>query len=232
MTLVLLPGMDGTGQLFAPLVAALGAGSEVKIVTYPTLGTLGYAELEAIARASVPTHSPFVLLGESFSGPIAISLAASSPRNLKGLILCCSFVRNPQPTLSCFRYLLGPISFKHIPISIISFFLLGSFATTNLRAALTQTLSQVTPEALRARLEAVSTVDVSAKLAHVTVPVLCLSSLHDRVVPQAATTKISRLVPTARLAFLDAPHFMLQAKPEAAANEIELFLRDIGVASP
>lgn len=231
MTLVLLPGMNGTGKLLAPLVAALATGPEVKVVTYPTSGALGYAELEEIARASVPAHSPFVILGESFSGPIAISLAASSARNLKGLILCCSFVRNPRPALSCFRYLLALIPFKHIPVSIISFFLLGSFATTDLRAALTRALSQVSADALRTRLRAVSSVDVSSKLAAVSVPVLCLASLRDRLVPQSAATEISRLIPTAKVVWVDAPHFLLQAEPEHAANEIKLFLRDIGSAS-
>jgi hypothetical protein len=49
VTLVLLPGMDGTGQLFAPFLTALGHGVDVKVVRYPTKEPLSYAELESVA---------------------------------------------------------------------------------------------------------------------------------------------------------------------------------------
>ena len=65
--LVLLPGMDGTGELFAPFIAALGSQFPVTIVRYPETQALDYAGLEAVARALLPVGSPFVLLGESFS---------------------------------------------------------------------------------------------------------------------------------------------------------------------
>jgi hypothetical protein len=38
VALVLLPGMDGTGELFAPFVAALGKTTPVVVVSYPTSG--------------------------------------------------------------------------------------------------------------------------------------------------------------------------------------------------
>jgi pimeloyl-[acyl-carrier protein] methyl ester esterase len=78
MTLVLLPGMDGTGQLFAPFVVALGHEFNVKVVRYPTTEPMGYAELEALARAALPEEGPFVILGESFSGPVAVSVGVRS----------------------------------------------------------------------------------------------------------------------------------------------------------
>ena len=77
-TLLLLPGMDGTGDLFDAFVAALPATLDVVTVRYPAREPLGYAELQALARAAMPEKGPFVILGESFSGPIAISLAAAS----------------------------------------------------------------------------------------------------------------------------------------------------------
>jgi pimeloyl-ACP methyl ester carboxylesterase len=84
-TLVLLPGMDGTGDLFAPLVAALGPHMRTVIVRYPD-EPLDYASDEEIARAALPIGHPFILLGESFSGPIAVSIAASAPRGSRAYI--------------------------------------------------------------------------------------------------------------------------------------------------
>jgi hypothetical protein len=99
VALVLLPGLDGTGLLFEDFVAALGSDVDVVVARYPTDRPLDYANLEQIARSFIPPNIPFVLLGESFSGPIALSIAASSPPGLLGVIMCCSFARNPYPCL-------------------------------------------------------------------------------------------------------------------------------------
>ncbi|MGH3626194.1 MAG: hypothetical protein ACRDRL_01935, partial [Sciscionella sp.] len=70
--------MDGTGDLFAPLIDALGDNIPCSVVRYPD-ESLDYAGHEAIARAALPANGPYVILGESFSGPIAVSIAASEP---------------------------------------------------------------------------------------------------------------------------------------------------------
>src|SRR5436309_344825 len=99
VALVLLPGMHGTGELFAEFTAALGSEHEAIAVSYPQDRPLDYAQLESIVRSRLPADRPFVILGESFSGPIAISIAASAPRGLRGIILCVSFAKNPLPRL-------------------------------------------------------------------------------------------------------------------------------------
>ena len=83
MTLVLLPGLDGTGDLFSNFVEALSPSLEAKIVRYPADRPLSYVDLFPIALNSIPTK-PFVLLGESFSTPLAVRLAATNPSSLKG----------------------------------------------------------------------------------------------------------------------------------------------------
>ena len=90
--LLLLPGMDGTGRLFAPFLEAIGPAVDVQVVRYPGNGSSGYEGLVELARAALPTDGDFFILGESFSGPVAISLAAAHPPGLMGLILCCTFV--------------------------------------------------------------------------------------------------------------------------------------------
>src|SRR5690349_8746161 len=97
LKVVLLPGMDGTGTLFAPFITALEDAASIKIITYPTDQPLGYAALECLIRDQLPANEPFVLVAESFSGPIAIALAATPPAGLLGVVLCCSFTRNPRP---------------------------------------------------------------------------------------------------------------------------------------
>jgi pimeloyl-ACP methyl ester carboxylesterase len=225
ITLVLLPGMDGTGQLFDPFIAALGGEFHVKAVRYPATEPMGYAELESWARAALPTDGPFMLLGESFSGPIAISLAASAPPQLKGLVLCCTFARNPQPLFTVLRSFVPFLPLTAMPVGLLDRFLLGRFSTAGLRSAFAQALAQVSPDALRARLRSVLAVDVSAQLRAIKVPTLYLRAASDRVVPRAASRRILRLKPDTHVVQIEAPHFLLQAAPAEAACVVGGFMR-------
>jgi pimeloyl-ACP methyl ester carboxylesterase len=102
-SLVLLPGLDGTGLLFKPFIDALNGRAQTQVVSYPVDQTLGYTELEDLVRAALPKTGSFVVLGESFSGPIAIRIAADPPEGMVGVILCVTFARNPQPLLAWMR---------------------------------------------------------------------------------------------------------------------------------
>jgi pimeloyl-ACP methyl ester carboxylesterase len=230
MTLVLLPGMDGTGELFSALVAALEPERHVIVVRYPVSDAMDYNQLEAVARSALPPDTPYILLGESFSGPIAVSIAASAPGQLKGLILSCTFVRNPRPLFARLRFFVSKLPISLAPLGLVSHLLLGKFSTINLRAEITQAISQVSVSALRARLKAVLAVDVSAKLDQITVPILYLRATHDRVVPRAASELISRLSSGTRVVELDAPHFLLQAVSAKAAKQIVAFMRELETA--
>ena len=95
MKLVLLPGMDGTGILFEPFLESLPESISPIVVTYPCDMPLSYAELLQVIEAKLPSAEPFIVLGESFSGPLALRIAASCPPGLKGLVLSASFARNP-----------------------------------------------------------------------------------------------------------------------------------------
>ncbi len=173
ITVVIVPGMDGTGIELTDFVAALAPELEAIVVTYPNDRPMDYAGHEAVARTSLPIDRPFVLLGESYSGPIAISIAASAPPGLIGLVLCCSFARNPRPALSWLRRLV-PFVPTRIPAGLPCWFLLGQFSTPRLENASAQVLAQIAPDAFRARLASIIDCDVTERLADVRVPVLYL----------------------------------------------------------
>src|SRR5262245_10771883 len=90
VTLVLLPGLDGTGQLFKGLLAALPSRFNPLVVSLPQRGDQCYATLAAYVAELLPAAGPFVLLGESFSGPLALRVAAKSDANLIAVVLVAS----------------------------------------------------------------------------------------------------------------------------------------------
>lgn len=225
-TIVLLPGLDGTGQLFADFVAALGASAEVIVARYPTDTPLAYAELEPIARSFLPADRPYFLLAESFSGPIAVTIAASNPANLQGLILSCSFARNPRPLLSLIRPFLGVVPVSALPAALLSFFVLGRFASPALRAALIKALANVAPSVLRTRVRAALSADASALVSRIQVPMLYLRAREDRTVPEASCRLLLSRAPNTQVIAFEAPHFLLQVQPsQTAAATLEFMGR-------
>ncbi len=229
-TLILLPGMDGTGEHFAPLLHELGERLPFVVVRYPDT-PLDYAEYERIARAALPTGRPFVLLGESFSGPIALSIAAAAPRGLAGYVLCASFASCPRLVLRLVRPFLGMLPLRHTPTALTAHFLLGRFATPELRRANAAALRRVSPGTLSARLKAVADVDVSGKLREITVPGLYLRGTEDRLVPHAVCHHLLRHGSRLQVTDIEGPHFLLQVNPRAAARAISDFVHSLEKAA-
>ena len=234
--LVLLPGMDGTGELFEPLAQAMERRDAIDVVRYPGTEPLGYDELERLVRAQLPAGKPFVLLGESFSGPLAISIAASPPPGLRGLILCCSFARRPAPGLALLRGGLLELSMKFLhsgPMrGPMRRMLLGRFATPRLAALLQGSLRQVSTAVMTRRMKEVQRVNVVDKLEQVRVPAMYLQAMEDRIVPDQAARTIQRALSGLRIVRLEGPHGLLQAAPIAAANAIDNFCRELGSSEP
>ena len=65
LTLLLLPGMDGTGELFADFVKLLPSWIEPHVVSYPRDQRLSYDQLLPILESALPSNESFVMLAES-----------------------------------------------------------------------------------------------------------------------------------------------------------------------
>jgi len=190
------------------------------VVAYPTDRPASYAASERLARQALAPHRPLVLLGESFSGPIAVSIAARPPAGLAGLVLSTTFARNPVPILAPLAALAPLAPVRGLPRSALSWYLLGRWATPELEAQLAQALSQVAPEVLRKRAANALRVDVSADLASIVVPTLYLRASHDRLMHRSAGDLIMARIADARRVDLAGPHLLLQTAPAASALAI------------
>lgn len=222
--LCILPGLDGTTRMLHGFITAVRPSfASVDAVAYPTNVTLGYRELETIARDSLPQRSPFVLLGESFSGPIAISIAADPPPNLIGLVLSTTFARAPVPLLAPFAALTRLAPVRTLPAAVLSAVLLGRWSTPELRRELRKALGGVAPDVLRARAAAAMRIDVSDRLVRITVPTLSLTSNHDRLLRAGAGRQLIDTIADIRPVALDGPHLLLQTRSDRCAGEIARF---------
>jgi pimeloyl-ACP methyl ester carboxylesterase len=221
LTLVLLPGMDGTGLMFGPLLPFLD-GLEPRVVRYPAELT-SYPDCQAFALAQLPRDRPFFLLGESFSGPIALALAAGRPEGLLGLVLCVTFARNPRPDLAWTAPLLRSLPPQRMPPFLLKHLLFGRWHTKALTHLALTMFPQAPPATLKARLLAVLAVDHTPLLARIQVPVLALRASQDRLVPPSATRLLQAHLPDLELIALEGPHWLLETRPEACAQAIQAF---------
>lgn len=226
---VALPGLDGTGALLAPLCSSLAArGISARAIGYPVDLPLDYDALERRVRAQLPAQA-FVLLGESFSGPVALRIAADPPAGLRGLVLSTTFARSPVPLL---RTLAGWSRFApaRVPMPILAWGLLGRWAQPALRSGLRTALAEVSPAVLRLRAAQALQVDVSALLPSIRVPVLNLVASADRLLDAAAGHELARGLSDCRTLRLDGPHLLLQAAPQACAEAVAGFAQGLAEA--
>jgi pimeloyl-ACP methyl ester carboxylesterase len=226
-TFVLLPGLDGTGKLFTGIAKALAPQGRVVIMRYPPGREQAYADLVAQVLRDWPTGGDTVLLGESFSGPVALQIAARPPANLRAVVLSATFARNPVPYLRPARYVLPFVSPTWLPWFVIEALMLGGHATPRWRKALRRIASRAGGEALSARAIAALDGDARDALARVELPVLYLRAKHDRVIAARCGDEIVSLARDAQLVEIDAPHMLLQIAPREAAEAIDTFLQSV-----
>jgi pimeloyl-ACP methyl ester carboxylesterase len=91
---VLVPGMDGTGRLFYRQVARLAP--EYRVATYALRDSaesmdLLVDDLASIVRQVSPEEGRAVVIGESFGGALALTLAAERPECVRSLVILNSF---------------------------------------------------------------------------------------------------------------------------------------------
>lgn len=228
ITLVLMPGLDGSGVLFRPLLERLPSDLIPQVITYSVAEPLGYAELLPIVMAVLPASGPFVILGESFSGPLALMVAAQRPSGLRGIVLCGTFVQNPLgPRWRWLRYLVSPWLFRWHSHLAEAKALLGGYGTPELWRRLREALSQISPAVLSHRVREVLQVDVRTELQQCPVPVLDMRGTKDGVVRSQNAREVRALRTDVEIADFQAPHLILQTQPAATAKVIAEFVRNV-----
>lgn len=229
LTLLLLPGMDGTGELFAEFVKLLPSWIEPRVVSYPRDRRLSYDQLLPILESALPSNKPFVILAESFSTPLAVRFAAETPKGLRALVLCAGYVSPPRrDVVRRVALILAPALFAFgLPESVCRHFLVGDTAPKSLVDAVRATVSSISSGVLAHRLRSVLTCNVERELRSVSVPLLYLSGLEDRLVRRLSFEEIQQTKPDALLASVGAPHLILQSKPHEAVDVVFRFLRQV-----
>jgi pimeloyl-ACP methyl ester carboxylesterase len=211
--------------MFDPLLAAGPRALDPEPVSYPPDALLGYDDLVALVRARLP-RGRFVLLAESFSGPVAVRVAAERPRGLVALVLAASFVHRPlNPVLHPVRGIVGARLFGlPMPAQAVRHFMAGPDAPDAVVREVQRAVAAVGADVLAHRSGEALRVDVREALARVDVPILFLAPSHDRLIRTDAYEDVLAVRPDAEIVVLESPHMILQRCPHASLARIEEFL--------
>ncbi len=219
---VLLPGLDGTGELFAPLLEALGEDVTTSVVRYGA--ELTFDEYVESAGKTLPEQC--VLIAESFSGPVAIAVAARHPGKVRCLVLCATFAVSP------FRTVMGGVRFVPARLfrpnlllpTMVDYFCFSG-ASVSLRPSPVSVVSAVPPAIMRARLACLAKIDVRALLPRIATPVLYLRASKDRIVSSRLSRELTSQLPNVTVTEIVGPHLLLQTRPSECAAAIATFSR-------
>ena len=237
--LVTLPGIDGSPALQGALPHSLHSlqgmdGLVHQLVSYPPHQAMGYADLARWVQPQLPNDRPFVLLGESFGGPLALLLAGcgqgnacmKSPPQLKGVVLAASFAGPAVPWAAPWLPLIKNIparSLHAIPAAVWHWWLLGRWATPALQAALKQALGYASPHVLQHRaVQALQPPKLSMQ--RLRVPLLAIRAAEDRLVPPASVQPFAHL-PHSQTITISGPHMLLQTVSDICAPPIAAFMQ-------
>jgi pimeloyl-ACP methyl ester carboxylesterase len=220
--IVLLPGLDGTGDLFDRLAASLADEFTVNVMRYPNDPSLGYAGYAELARKLIGKRRVF-LLGESFSGPVAVRVAAQLGPQIKGVILAATFLRTPLP--AWFMRRASHTEPEATPKRIRDAILMGSYGDDELRNKVDEIVRGLSRPVRAARLRAIAEVDVREDFARLRCPVLVLHGRKDWLVSITPMQKAACDKGGVRIVAFSAAHMLLQTRAAEAATEISAFAK-------
>lgn len=224
--MVLLPGMDGTGKLFAPFLKQFSDPEHVTVVIYPLDKHIPFEQLADYIIPLLPTDKPLVILGESYSGPVALTLAAGDELDICGIILVASFAKYPASFLKSISKWLPLSLLLRLPIPdfAIRYYCFGSKTNKTLSTLLRDSIHANTPNVMALRIHDGASVDVTTVLDAINVPCLYIAASDDNLVPSSVISHLKIHLPDLEVVTIQGSHFILQAQPAACVDVINDFL--------
>ena len=217
--LILLPGLDGTGGLFAPLLSVLPKSCRAGVISYPADRALSYDDLLKVLSEQIPHGRRVVLVAESFSGPLALRYACEHGGEVEAVVLCASFVRSPFPRW--LATLVRPSFFRlPAPTLAIRLLLVGWRTPECLVRTVRSVIKRVRPEVLAQRVREIARLDCTAALAACPAPIFYLRAEHDLIVRADALRLIRATHPGVVVRTVPGSHLLLQAQPTTAWEHI------------
>ena len=221
MRTMVLPGLDGGTRMLSRFRDLAPSTHDVSLLELP-VDLWSYESLVDHFAERVCEERPCCLVAESFSGPLAVMLAAANPQSVAFLVLVASFVASPVPVFA--RCLPWSILFR-IPFAATAArrYLLGPACDAKLAGEFSQSIRSVSSRILANRLREIIQVNVRELLRQLQCPIIYLRPTNDAIVPAHCIDAIRQLRPDIAFHTIEGPHLILETKPAEAWERITDF---------
>lgn len=193
---LLIPGLDGTGEMFYRQIGALSSRYRVVAWKFKDRSSFDFRDLvEELAEGTAGEEPGSILLvGESFGGTVAMHYVLTYPERVSRLALINTFpYYRPRRRILWGRRLVPLLTMKgarHLKNFIVDRVLAREGVPEPDRKVYRRIVQMVHPGAYRRRLELVQRVDLRARLHEITVPTLLFASGRDKIVPSVTEARL------------------------------------------
>ncbi|MGC4017000.1 MAG: alpha/beta hydrolase [Luteolibacter sp.] len=219
---VVFPGLDGTGHLSRDFAGGDWHGHPVTVLPIPKDGPQDYDSLTTVLASQLP-EGPLVLVGESFSGPIAMKIARLERGRVEALIVVGGFCASPAPA-GLALVPLRPLFLLPPPAMFLKKYLVGSEASHEMVETLNSAIRSVPSSTLSARAEVILALRESDCPSFDSLPVLLVQAHHDELLAWESQSRLERHFPGAESVWIESPHLLLFTNPDACREAVVEFL--------
>ena len=225
--LVLVPGLDGTGELFyrqTPLLAR-----SYRVATYALRDTASsmdelVGDLATVVDAVAPSEGRAIVVGESFGGALSLSFALAHPSRVSALVILNSFPYfSPQFRLIASIYGLRAMPWGAMPLSrrLTAFRLHSRHTHRREIKRFVELTAKATRDGYIGRLKILRGYDVRERLQSIQSPTLFLASERDHLVPSVVQARyMTQRVPGAHMQVLEGHGHICLIAPDIDLEQI------------
>lgn len=205
-----------------------------EFVNLPSKGKQDYVTLALQLHKELPVcknDKKRLLIAESFSGPLAIRLAALRPDEIGGIVLASSFCNAPLKrgiAISVALLPLRPLFLVKPPRSALRHFLIGDDVNDSELEVLRKVMEEIPSSTLSKRVRTIIELMQDDNPDLPDIPVLILQAQNDNLVPWEAQSNLESYYPQAKTHWLEAPHLIFQRRPDECLRHIMDFASEIG----
>ena len=178
----------------------------------------------AVALDACPKNEDYIVLGDSFSGPIALNTAVSAEHKPISLVLVNTFVSSPRNVLTKLARYTPQKLLSNPPERVLEYLLKEKEAELRPLERIVPVLVSISPNLVKSRLMSIDTVSVKNIARRVSVPVCVLQAANDSAISNNARRELTQSLKNRQIHVLPGNHFSLQTFPATCAHLITQFV--------
>ncbi len=210
--------MDGTGDLFQPLLEQLPNSLDIEVIPLNSLEGNSYSEQINEIVTKLGNH-PITLIAESYSGRIAYELARILRNQVVQIIFIASFITPPIFLCKIGQFLpKNAFNTRYLPRALLDYIGFSGFGDQELKNWISSVIQTVPSKTFHRRISNMA--NLSPPEEKLEVVTTYLRPTNDRLVEASAVKQLTKFLPKTNVINIEGGHFIAQTNPLICAQII------------